>query len=74
MSLLFATEHAAAAGVDAVLLVDPCYNGPSSLEIRRICGAGDPAVSVAGHYSLCHSRQDRCPTASRRPGHSGGKL
>jgi 4-hydroxy-tetrahydrodipicolinate synthase len=29
------TAHAAAAGVDAVLLVDPYYNGPSSLEIRR---------------------------------------
>lgn len=32
---LSATEHAVAAGVDAVLLVDPYYNGPSSLEIRR---------------------------------------
>ncbi len=32
---LEATAHAAAAGVDAVLLVDPYYNGPSSLEIRR---------------------------------------
>ncbi|MBN1932812.1 MAG: 4-hydroxy-tetrahydrodipicolinate synthase [Desulfobacterales bacterium] len=30
-----ATKHAADAGVDAVLLVDPYYNGPSSLEIRR---------------------------------------
>jgi len=30
-----ATRHAAHAGVDAVLLVDPYYNGPSSLEIRR---------------------------------------
>lgn len=29
------TRHAAQAGVDAVLLVDPYYNGPSSLEIRR---------------------------------------
>jgi len=29
------TEHAARAGVDAVLLIDPYYNGPSSLEIRR---------------------------------------
>lgn len=29
------TEHAAKFGVDAVLLVDPYYNGPSSLEIRR---------------------------------------
>lgn len=32
---LNATEHAAKQGVDAVLLVDPYYNGPSSLEIRR---------------------------------------
>ncbi len=32
---LEATAHAAGAGVDAVLLVDPYYNGPSSLEIRR---------------------------------------
>ncbi len=32
---LEATAHAAQAGVDAVLLVDPYYNGPSSLEIRR---------------------------------------
>ncbi|MFO8110025.1 MAG: 4-hydroxy-tetrahydrodipicolinate synthase [Thermoplasmata archaeon] len=29
------TEHAADIGVEAVLLVDPYYNGPSSLEIRR---------------------------------------
>jgi len=32
---LEATGHAAQVGVDAVLLVDPYYNGPSSLEIRR---------------------------------------
>ncbi len=32
---LKATEHAASAGTDAVLLVDPYYNGPSSLEIRK---------------------------------------
>jgi 4-hydroxy-tetrahydrodipicolinate synthase len=32
---LIATEHAASRGVQAVLLVDPYYNGPSSLEIRR---------------------------------------
>lgn len=32
---LAGTEHAAAVGADAVLLVDPYYNGPSSLEIRR---------------------------------------
>lgn len=30
-----ATAHAADAGAGAVLLVDPYYNGPSSLEIRR---------------------------------------
>jgi 4-hydroxy-tetrahydrodipicolinate synthase len=32
---LAATGQAARQGVDAVLLVDPYYNGPSSLEIRR---------------------------------------
>ena len=32
---LSATRHAVEAGVDAVLLVDPYYNGPSSLEIRK---------------------------------------
>ncbi|MGE0084483.1 MAG: 4-hydroxy-tetrahydrodipicolinate synthase [Desulfococcaceae bacterium] len=32
---LEAAKHAAKAGADAVLLVDPYYNGPSSLEIRR---------------------------------------
>jgi 4-hydroxy-tetrahydrodipicolinate synthase len=32
---LLATEHAVDAGVDAVLLVDPYYNGPSSMEIRK---------------------------------------
>jgi len=32
---LSATRHAAEAGADAVLLVDPYYNGPSSLEIRK---------------------------------------
>ena len=32
---LGATEHAVHVGADAVLLVDPYYNGPSSLEIRR---------------------------------------
>lgn len=30
-----ASEHAVHAGADALLLVDPYYNGPSSLEIRR---------------------------------------
>jgi 4-hydroxy-tetrahydrodipicolinate synthase len=32
---LEATKHASQADVDAVLLVDPYYNGPSSLEIRK---------------------------------------
>lgn len=32
---LQATQHAAKAKVDAVLLVDPYYNGPSSIEIRK---------------------------------------
>jgi 4-hydroxy-tetrahydrodipicolinate synthase len=32
---LESTEHAVHVGADAVLLVDPYYNGPSSLEIRR---------------------------------------
>ena len=32
---LAGTEHAAHVEADAVLLVDPYYNGPSSLEIRR---------------------------------------
>ncbi|MDJ0913226.1 MAG: 4-hydroxy-tetrahydrodipicolinate synthase [Desulfobacterales bacterium] len=32
---LSGAKHAADVGVDAVLLVDPYYNGPSSLEIRR---------------------------------------
>jgi 4-hydroxy-tetrahydrodipicolinate synthase len=29
------TEHAAEVGADAALLVDPYYNGPSSIEIRK---------------------------------------
>lgn len=32
---LKATHHAAQIGIKAVLLVDPYYNGPSSLEIRK---------------------------------------
>lgn len=32
---LEATEHAVRAGAQAMLLVDPYYNGPSSLEIRK---------------------------------------
>ena len=32
---LAATKHAAEIGADAVLLVEPYYNGPSSIEIRK---------------------------------------
>ena len=32
---LEATKHAAEVGVDAALLVEPYYNGPSSVEIRK---------------------------------------
>ena len=32
---LVATQHAAEVGADAALLVEPYYNGPSSLEIRK---------------------------------------
>ena len=32
---IVASKHAIEAGADAVLLVDPYYNGPSSLEIRK---------------------------------------
>ena len=32
---LEATKHAAGIGADAVLLVEPYYNGPSSIEIRK---------------------------------------
>ena len=35
LEALEAAGHAKEAGADAVLLVDPYYNGPSSLEIRR---------------------------------------
>lgn len=32
---LAASDHAVKAGADAILLVDPYYNGPSSIEIRK---------------------------------------
>ena len=32
---LLAAKHAVASGADALLIVDPYYNGPSSIEIRR---------------------------------------
>jgi len=47
---LEATRHAARTGAEAVLLVDPYYNGPSSLEIRREyvgpVAAGFPELGV----------------------------
>ncbi|MDA8141623.1 MAG: 4-hydroxy-tetrahydrodipicolinate synthase [Desulfobacteraceae bacterium] len=43
---LQATEHAALQKVDGVLLMDPYYNGPSSLEIRR-----EYLAPIAARYS-----------------------
>ena len=44
------TSHAAEQGVDGVLLVDPYYNGPSSLEIRReyyeVVARESPGVNI----------------------------
>jgi 4-hydroxy-tetrahydrodipicolinate synthase len=66
---LSATRHAAEAGVDAVLLVDPYYNGPSSLEIRKeYLASGGHGLSRFIHHSLCHPGEDRRPAAARRPG------
>jgi 4-hydroxy-tetrahydrodipicolinate synthase len=42
---LTAAGHAARQGVDALLMVDPYYNGPSSLEIRK-----EYYEAVAGRY------------------------
>jgi 4-hydroxy-tetrahydrodipicolinate synthase len=42
---LTAAGHAANQGVDALLMVDPYYNGPSSLEIRK-----EYYEAVAGRY------------------------
>jgi 4-hydroxy-tetrahydrodipicolinate synthase len=44
---LAGTKHAVDVGADAVLLVDPYYNGPSSLEIRREY-VGPVAASAPG--------------------------
>jgi len=50
---LAATEHAVGVGADAVLLVDPYYNGPSSMEIRREyvapVAAAFPSVEVISY-------------------------
>ena len=41
-----ATTHAADAGADAVLLVDPYYNGPSSHgDPQRVCRTGGGGIS-----------------------------
>jgi 4-hydroxy-tetrahydrodipicolinate synthase len=42
------TKHAVSAGADAVLLVDPYYNGPSSIEIRKeyIAPVAEAAPSI----------------------------
>ena len=42
---LEASKHAAEVGTDAVLLVEPYYNGPSSLEIRK-----EYIAPIAGAY------------------------
>ncbi|WP_306303934.1 dihydrodipicolinate synthase family protein [Desulfosarcina cetonica] len=47
---LSATGHALDAGVDGVLLVDPYYNGPSSMEIRK-----EYVAKVAAAIPICPS-------------------
>ena len=63
------SEHAAKFGADAVLVVDPYYNGPSSLEIRREY-VEPVAKSVSGDRCdpLRHPGPNRNPDASRGPG------
>lgn len=60
---LAATEQAAKEGVDAVLLVDPYYNGPSSLEIRR---------EYVGPIAMAYPSIDIIPYVI--PGRTGAKL
>ncbi len=60
---LAATEHAAKHGADAALLVDPYYNGPSSLEIRR---------EYVGPIAEAHPNLDLIPYVI--PGRTGAKL
>ena len=47
------TAHAQSAGVNTVLLVDPYYNGPSSLEIRR--EYIEPIASSSQKYKSSHT-------------------
>ena len=59
---LTATSHAGAQGVDGVLLVDPYYNGPSSLEIRReyyeiTADAAPGSCHTCGQLRQCKKRQ-----------------
>lgn len=60
---LAATEQAAKQGVDSVLLVDPYYNGPSSLEIRR---------EYVGPIATAYPDVDIIPYVI--PGRTGAKL
>jgi 4-hydroxy-tetrahydrodipicolinate synthase len=60
---LAATERAARQGADAVLLVDPYYNGPSSLEIRR---------EYVAPIAAAHPELDVIPYVI--PGRTGAKL
>jgi 4-hydroxy-tetrahydrodipicolinate synthase len=60
---LAATEQAAKQGVDAALLVDPYYNGPSSLEIRR---------EYVGPIAAAYPQIDIIPYVI--PGRTGAKL
>lgn len=60
---LAATEHAAKQGADAALLVDPYYNGPSSLEIRR---------EYVAPIAEAHPDLDLIPYVI--PGRTGAKL
>jgi 4-hydroxy-tetrahydrodipicolinate synthase len=60
---LAATEQAAKQGADAVLLVDPYYNGPSSLEIRR---------EYVGPIAAAHPNLNIIPYVI--PGRTGAQL
>jgi phosphoketolase len=66
---LSATRHAAEAGVDAVLLVDPVLQRPQFAgDQKGIRGSGGHGLSRFIDHSLCHPGEDRRPVAARRPG------
>ena len=68
---LSATEHASHVGADAVLLVDPYYNGPEFFgDSQRICSTHCPGLSGPGYYPICHSRKNRDSTAAGRFGNA----